>query len=349
MKIVVKFARVSQHELNIERFRPRSGRWVATRVAEQPLIHKKLHPSIGVNIQGPSVIAVPSWISRPLGKYYCYFADHKGSYIRLAYADEITGPWSIYAPGALHLADSCFPTQDQIKPPKLPSASRTRNKLEELLPHDIEKERSTAHIASPDVHVLKTHRVIVMFYHGLTAYGRQDTRAAISTDGIHFRARERILSPSYLRMIRFQSRVFGMTMPGDCYWSKDLLSPLVKAQRLFNSNFRHHALLLHDKILFVFWTEVQEAPEHIKVSWIDLSKANQGLNVRDIGAVLKPEREWEGALEPNRPSQRSVAYGLVNQLRDPSILVDENEVYLFYAGGGESAIGAATLKWESRN
>ena len=67
-----------------------------TRLVDGPIVHAGLHPSIGANIQGPSLIKVPTWVEDPLGKYYLYFADHKGSYIRLAYADEMTGPWRIY-------------------------------------------------------------------------------------------------------------------------------------------------------------------------------------------------------------------------------------------------------------
>ena len=52
-----------------------------TRLLDKPIIGPDLHPSIGVNIQGPSLIKVPEWIENPLGKYYLYFADHKGLYI----------------------------------------------------------------------------------------------------------------------------------------------------------------------------------------------------------------------------------------------------------------------------
>ena len=55
-----------------------------TRLTEGPIIGPDLHPSIGLNIQGPSLIRVPDWIDDSLGAYYLYFADHKGSYIRLA-------------------------------------------------------------------------------------------------------------------------------------------------------------------------------------------------------------------------------------------------------------------------
>ena len=47
-----------------------------TRVLDKPIIGPDIHPSIGVNIQGPSLIRVPDWVENPLGKYYLYFADH---------------------------------------------------------------------------------------------------------------------------------------------------------------------------------------------------------------------------------------------------------------------------------
>ena len=41
-----------------------------TRLMDQPIIRPDLHPSIGQNIQGPSLIRVPDWVADPLGKYY---------------------------------------------------------------------------------------------------------------------------------------------------------------------------------------------------------------------------------------------------------------------------------------
>ena len=92
-----------------------------TRLANGPIIGPHLHPSIGVNIQGPSLIRVPDWIEHRLGAYYLYFADHKGSYIRLAYADHLAGPWRVHPPGSLHLAQSGFLT---APPPSPPTSSR---------------------------------------------------------------------------------------------------------------------------------------------------------------------------------------------------------------------------------
>src|SRR5215470_14183389 len=83
----------------------------AVRLLDRPIITTDLHPSIGRNIQGPSAIRVPDWVEHRLGNYYLYFADHKGSYIRLAYADRVTGPWTIHPPGSLQLGQSHFRTE----------------------------------------------------------------------------------------------------------------------------------------------------------------------------------------------------------------------------------------------
>ena len=50
------------------------------------------------NINGPSLVRVPEWVENPLGRYYLYFAHHRGAYIRLAYADAIEGPYTVYRP-----------------------------------------------------------------------------------------------------------------------------------------------------------------------------------------------------------------------------------------------------------
>ena len=65
------------------------------RLLDEPIITPATHPSIGENIQGPSLVRVPDWVQAPLGRYYLYFADHKGRYIRLAYAAALMGPWTV--------------------------------------------------------------------------------------------------------------------------------------------------------------------------------------------------------------------------------------------------------------
>ena len=64
------------------------------RLLDRPIITPDLHPSIGPNIQGPSLIKVPDWVAGRLGVTYLLFADHKGRYIRLPM------PMSCSVPGA---------------------------------------------------------------------------------------------------------------------------------------------------------------------------------------------------------------------------------------------------------
>ena len=63
------------------------------------IIHPGLSEEIGQNIQGPSLIKTPDWIPNKLAKYYLYFADHKGDNIKLAYSDNLLGPWEIFNGG----------------------------------------------------------------------------------------------------------------------------------------------------------------------------------------------------------------------------------------------------------
>jgi hypothetical protein len=54
----------------------------ATRLAQNPLITVDTSVSLGGNVNGPTVIRVPDWVGRPLGRYYMYFANQKGEFIR---------------------------------------------------------------------------------------------------------------------------------------------------------------------------------------------------------------------------------------------------------------------------
>src|SRR5262245_64959037 len=81
---------------------------ISTRLPENPLVSVATSKSLGNNTNGPSVLRVPPWVDKPLGRYYMYFAHHKGAYIRLAYANSISGPWMIYEPGVLNVRDTIF-------------------------------------------------------------------------------------------------------------------------------------------------------------------------------------------------------------------------------------------------
>ena len=171
----------------------------ARRLAQNPLVTIKSSPSLGDNVNGPSIIRVPEWVDQPLGRYYMYFAHHMGAFIRLAYADRIEGPWRIHEPGVLPVASTAFYRPEPDPPENL--------------------ENFYTHVASPEVYVDDTNRRLVMWFHGWFtegqrwpagrrrhAPGRRRTatvstpRSAESRDGLVFAVRPAITRTSYLRV-----------------------------------------------------------------------------------------------------------------------------------------------------
>ena len=316
------------------------------RLLDAPIVSPATHPSIGANIQGPSLIRVPDWLPGALGRYYLYFADHKGSYIRLAYADALAGPWQVHPPGSLHLADTPFPNEPPpISEDFLRVAERNMAASGRRIAHSVREELTTPHIASPDVHVDHQRQRIVMYYHGLESAGRQVTRAAVSGDGLAFACGSEVLGRTYLRAFEHRGDTYALAMPGQFYRQLEPLRRLQEGPLLFNPNMRHSAVLVRGDTLFVFWTQVGDAPERILLSTIELGGDWMNWQASEPVEVLRPERSWEGADAPLEPSIRSVAYGMVNQLRDPAIYVEDERAYLLYAVAGESGIAIAALDW----
>jgi hypothetical protein len=187
------------------------------------------------------------------------------------------------------------------------------------------------HIASPDVHIDDENKRIIMYFHGLESFGNQLTRVATSPDGINFEARPEILGRSYWRVFRHDDYIYALAMPGQLYRSREWFTGFEAGPLLFNPNMRHSALLKRDDALYVFWTQVGDTPERILLSTIDLSGDWKSWQETEATEVLRPETDWEGADAPLEPSVRSVAYGQVNQLRDPAIFVEDDDIYLLYA------------------
>lgn len=318
------------------------------RLLDAPIVTPETHPSIGVNIQGPSLIRVPSWVENPLGKYYLYFADHKGSYIRLAHADDLLGPWKVHPPGSLQIADTHFLSEPPPIPPgALEAAAAGRADAAGgggKLPHSLAKELTAPHIASPDVHVDEQNQRIVMYFHGLDGFASQLTRVALSQDGIRFQGLPQKLGRTYFRVFRHRGMTYALAMPGQLYRSRDGLTAFEPGPLLFNPAMRHSALLKRGDRLYVFWTQVGDAPESILLSTIELSPPWTQWKDSGPRVVLRPERDWEGADRPVEPSLRSTAYGKVNQLRDPAIFEESGRIYLLYAAAGESGIAIAEVR-----
>jgi hypothetical protein len=174
----------------------------ARRIPGNPILRPEMLPgNDGANINGPSLIRAPSWLTNRLGAYYLYFAHHSGKYIRLAYADRLEGPWKIHEPGSLQLKEA---------------------------------PGCTGHIASPDVHVDEARREIRMYFHGPSkAQKGQKSFVAVSKDGLSFKASDEVLGSFYFRVFRWQDDWFAMAKGGWLYRSKDGLTGFVRGPNPF--------------------------------------------------------------------------------------------------------------------
>jgi hypothetical protein len=281
----------------------------AERFESNPIINPDSGKDLGGNINGPSLIRAPSWLENPLGKYYLYFAHHKGSYIRLAYSDGLEGPWRVYEPGTLRLENSfCY-----------------------------------NHIASPDVHVDDEKREIRMYYHGWVADNCQRSKVAVSKDGIGFSALPEVLGQPYFRVFNWGGCHYALGMPGVFYRSKDGLTGFEEGPTLFTKDMRHSAFRLEGDTLEVFYSNAFACPEQILLATIDLTPDWMEWKESRPVTVLEPEMEYEGAGMPLEPSARGLVMGKVRQLRDPGIFRERDDAYLLYSVAGEYGLAIAKL------
>jgi len=295
------------------------------RLEHNPIIrHEMLQGADGENINGPSLIKVPEWITNRLGTYYLYFAHHSGRYIRLAYADQLDGPWKIYQPGVLPLEEATG---------------------------------CTGHVASPDVHVDAEHKMIRLYFHSPARDGTgQKSFVALSNDGLHFKASEKPLGIFYFRVFRWEDEWYAMAKGGKLYRSTDGLSKFAEGPNPlpggemrsgdYNSpGPRHVAVLRMGPKLSIFYSNIGDAPERIMHTTIFLAGDWKQWRASPPEEVLRPETAYEGANLPLHESKAGAVKGRENALRDPAIFVDEDaEAYLLYSVAGESGIAIAKLE-----
>ncbi len=274
-----------------------------------PIIRPDMDGRMGSNINGPSLIRVPDWIDRPLGSYYLYFGHHQGQYIRLAYSDRLAGPWQTYEPGVLDLADG----------------------------------HCHAHLASPDVHVDHAERRIRMYYHGPVRGLGQQSKAALSDDGLAFEAFPENLGHSYFRAFQWAGATYALGMPGVFYRSADGLTSFQEGPTLFTEDLRHTALKLDGSTLSVYFTNAHDCPERVLMSTIHMADDWMTWRATDPVILLEPETDYEGADLPIEASERGSVHTRVRQLRDPCIFREGADTYLLYAVAGESGIAIARV------
>jgi hypothetical protein len=318
----------------------------ATRLKQNPLITVDTSPSLGNNVNGPTVIRVPDWVSRPLGRYYMYFANHMGSFIRLAYTERITGPWTIYEPGVLHVRDTAL-FRPQPDPPETMANFYT-------------------HVASPEILIDSAQKRFVLWVHGWWTNGErwpsdpvdarewasrngygQFTQVAESADGLHFEVRPAITKTPYLRVFHYRGYYYGLS-GGRLSRSTDPLASFELGPNPFrdgpySTRVRHVALLLRGTRLHVFFTAVGDSPERVLMSTIDLTSDWTAWRASPPVDVLHPETSYECADLTSVPSERGDVQERVQQMRDPFVFEENGKTFVFYTICGEQGIAAAEL------
>lgn len=304
----------------------------AERIGSGPVIHPGLaglDGKLGDNIDGPSVIKVPSWIKKPLGKYYMYFGHHRGTFIRLAYADHPEGPWRIHKEGTLRL----------------------------------EQTSALHHIASPEALVDDVNKRIVLYYHGATeppegAYGgrpyAQRSFVAVSSDGLSFENASGAFAMPYMRAFQYKGSTYGFGMSdkasayplwlrsGQFFRSSTIMPPFEAGPRMLDE-MRHAGVAVIGDRLHIFYTNVGDSPERIFHASVDLRPDWLEWTATAPVEVLRPERAYEGANIPLSVSRGGPASGFEHALRDPGVLYDGGKVYLYYSVAGEKGIGLARV------
>ena len=103
----------------------------------------------------------------------------------------------------------------------------------------------------------------------------------------------------------------------------------------------------NDTNVYLFYTARNDTPESIFLSVIDTADGSTDTNdwtIDNQTVVLAPELDWEGVNNPLVASQNGAEIG-VRQLRDPYLFEDDDgQLYLFYSGAGEEAIGFASIE-----
>ena len=294
------------------------------RSAGNPLITPASSSLIGNNINGPSVIRVPKWVSNPLGRYYMYFAHHRGKFIRMAYADNLSGPWTVYATGVLHLNNVPI---------------------------------CRGHIASPDVHIDHQNRSIIMYFHGpVKRTDMQSTLSATSKDGLLFNAGTKILGKPYFRVFSWDGLLYAINAggglnlydaeSGEWHSREKPVLPFVTIDdsygRRTDVKIRHSAVFVDNDLLYLFYSRKRDAPERILASTIRLTGDWNQWTASQPLEVMRPQESYEGIQYPIRPSTGGAGTH-VHQLRDPYLFHEDGQFYLFYSIVGEMGIAMAEI------
>ena len=337
------------------------------------------NPTEGDNINGPSMIRVPDWIepgdrADPSAQYYLYFGNHDGAYIRMAWAADIEGPYTLYndfgTPGDRGVLDNVSIVNGEP------------NNGDILLDNGIRIENN--HLASPDVVVDNVNERIILYFHSGSSYfvdgeevDDQVSWVSTSPNGLEFydNIEPVHLGSSYFKVFEHDNllhafsngailnRARSISEPWAPLANQDFTEQLWERHpvHIFNEaieepsgelRIRHTGVHVSGDSLQVFYSRRGEFQERIQLSIIDLSVSDwEDWEITPTNAdgfldpieILTPNPGWEGGQHLLANSEASDAVD-VNQLRDPDVFLDtDGLLYLIYTGNGEDALGIARL------
>ena len=266
---------------------------------------------------------MPDWVPGRLGAYYLYFAHHNGTYIRLAYAEALQGPWRIHPGGVLSLANAHF--------------SRATSPL-------------------PDVHVDEQnspHRDVFPWSDGEWRRKARRPSPPHPSTGCISAPRSGRSGPSYARIFRHDDWWYGFfgTEWSPLYRSSDGLSDFEQGPVLLPALRGRSAAKACRRSqesghwLRVYYTRQGDAPERIFYGTIDLARGLAALDGAAKGSNCCGRRRIsKGPDLPHAPEPDGPAKGRENALRDPAIFEEDGRTWLLYAVAGESGIALAELR-----
>ncbi len=340
-------------------------------------------PQDGENINSPSVVRLPEWLPRedrvaPEANYYLYFAHHGGKYIRMAWATDIEGDWTLYNVSK----DTPLGSKGVLS-----LYTETPEGYNEEL-HITDRILINGHIASPFVIVDDEAKQFILYFHAGSTYVDkaekrlfpQRTFVALSGDGVHFTEepfQPAVLGASYFVPFESKGQWYAFSNTGDfCsaptggnIWvapedsdpSIDLWTPRrCILDELFDKYSKEHTIVVEPRMMprhvgiyiegekmHLLCSAKSDTPERLYYTTFDTSDTNcDNWSATDLQLVMSAETEWEGGNLAPQLSVNGKAPGMLNDVRDPYIFKDtDGKLYLFYAGGGEYALGIAAIEF----
>ncbi len=278
-------------------------------------------------INGPVCFKVPSWVKRPLGKYYLLFSDHEGKYLRLAYSNNIYSKWKISKLKILEI-----------------------KKLSKII-HD--------HIASPEIYIDNKNKKICLYFHARSQkFGREQlTFVAVSKNSIDFKIKNiNPIAPFYFRIFKYKNYYYGLTKGGDLFKSKNKFIKFKFIKNIFNKyedkyhnkkgSVRHLSLLQRSEYVEIFYSKIGDSPERIYRGIMNLLIDETKWVIKFKEEILKPTKIYEGAKIFPEISKSGASKKNENAVRDPYIFCDKKDTYLFYSVKGEKGIAFAKIIYE---